>query len=90
MDPIATRDQTVRETREKLANLVLEIDPKASIHDFRMVQGTHNTNLIFDMVIPADSGLSIGEAKRAVAQLVQERMPGCQTVVYIDRDYTGK
>ena len=29
------------------------IDSRITIHDFRMVQGKENTNLIFDMALPA-------------------------------------
>ena len=88
MDPIATRDETVNSTRSQVARLVLEIDPKATIHDFRMVQGTNNTNLIFDMVLPVESGLSSQQARDRVCELVREKMPGCQAVVHIDKAYT--
>lgn len=88
MDPIATRDQMVNETRCRVAELVRQVDPAATIHDFRMVQGSHNTNLIFDMVLPIESSLSSDKARERIAALVRENMPGCQTVVHIDKTYT--
>ncbi|MGE4352988.1 MAG: cation diffusion facilitator family transporter [Oscillospiraceae bacterium] len=90
MDPIATKDETVAAAREKVAELVRELGPQMSIHDFRMVQGTDNTNLIFDAVVPIESSLSEDEAKRAIEKLVEEKLPHCHAVVHIDKDYTEK
>ena len=56
MDPIETKDQDVLQIREKVEHIVAETDPEASIHDFRMVPGEHQINLIFDMVLPHISG----------------------------------
>lgn len=90
MDPIATSDEAVKQAREKVAKLVLEIDPDATIHDFRMVQGDKNSNLIFDMALPIESPIEDDEAKRRIEQLVSTRMPHCQAVVHIDKAYTER
>lgn len=52
MDPIETKDQDVIKVRKKVEDIVIQADPDASIHDFRMVSGEHRINLIFDMVLP--------------------------------------
>ena len=53
-DPIVTNDEQL----EKMKKIVLAIlkmkDDRISIHDFRMVQGKENTNLIFDIVLPME------------------------------------
>ncbi|MGI6028914.1 MAG: cation diffusion facilitator family transporter [Candidatus Heteroscillospira sp.] len=90
MDPIATRDEAVNERREKVAELALQVDERCTIHDFRMVQGKHNTNIIFDLVLPIDSPMSEAEAKERITELVREKLPGCQAVVHIDKDYTER
>ena len=36
----------------KLEEAVRAIDPQVSIHDFRMVDGDEQVNLIFDMLVP--------------------------------------
>ncbi len=90
MDPIATEDETVNAAREQVAELARRVEPQATIHDFRMVRGTHNTNLIFDMVLPIESQMSGAEARTRIAALVAEAMPGCQTVVHIDKAYTDR
>ena len=88
MDPIATRDERVAELRGKVEALVRELDERATIHDFRIVIGKDNTNLIFDAVLPVDFSMSEAEAKNRIGELVEERIPHCRAVVNIDKDYT--
>ena len=52
MDPVVMDDALTTELRMKMAALVKEVDPQATIHDFRMVVGPTHTNLIFDTVVP--------------------------------------
>ena len=52
MDPVETKDEHVLEAKEKVEKVLRAMDPKLSIHDFRMVPGTDQINLIFDLVVP--------------------------------------
>ena len=52
MDPVVTNDSKTTELRAQMAQLVQEIEPTATIHDFRMVEGPTHTNLIFDAAVP--------------------------------------
>ena len=52
MDPIVVEDEQVNRLRLQLSEIVRSIDPRFTIHDFRMVEGPTHTNLIFDLVIP--------------------------------------
>jgi hypothetical protein len=52
MDPIEVNDTTVTRTKEMVLGIVQGLDEKATIHDFRIVNGEHQINLIFDLVIP--------------------------------------
>ena len=54
MDPVEMRDKRVLKIRDKTVQLLHDLDPACTIHDFRMVHGEHQTNLIFDMVVPID------------------------------------
>lgn len=54
MDPIETKNQVVLETRKCTEAVVDEVDSEISIHDFRMVHGKEQINLIFDVVVPWD------------------------------------
>jgi len=52
MDPIEVDDEAVLEKKNMLLQVIKKIDENASIHDFRVVNGEHHINLIFDMVVP--------------------------------------
>lgn len=88
MDPIATKDPLTNELKAKVAGLVQEIDPAMTIHDFRMTQGPHHQNLIFDVVVPHSSDLTDEEVKSRIAGRVEE-LPGGPyfAVVSVDRSY---
>ncbi|WMJ85972.1 cation diffusion facilitator family transporter [Anaerocolumna sp. MB42-C2] len=52
MDPIEINDQKIIEKKEVVVQVVKELEPKATIHDFRVVNGETHINLIFDLVVP--------------------------------------
>ena len=52
MDPIDTDNEAVQHAKEMVSKVVCGKDPKATIHDLRMVSGSDQINLIFDMVLP--------------------------------------
>jgi len=52
-DPIVTDDAELVEAKAFVHDIVHAIDPRMSLHDFRMVKGVNHTNLIFDLVLPA-------------------------------------
>jgi cation diffusion facilitator family transporter len=52
MDPIEIRDEVVNQTRSSVTLIVHTIEAQATIHDFRMVNGENQINLIFDLVVP--------------------------------------
>lgn len=88
MDPIATKDPLTNELKAKVAGLVQQIDPAMTIHDFRMTQGPHHQNLIFDVVVPHSSDLTDEEVKSRIAGRMGE-LPGGPyfAVVSVDRSY---
>lgn len=51
MDPIIVDDERINTLRQMTSDVVKEIDPKLSIHDFRVVEGPTHTNLIFDILL---------------------------------------
>lgn len=87
MDPIDAHNEALSEARAKMAEMVREIDPALSIHDFRMVPGPSHTNYIFDVLLPMDFALSDEEVARRVRTMTPWHFPGCKAVVNIDRSY---
>lgn len=91
MDPIETKDQDVLQIREKVEHIVAETDPEASIHDFRMVPGEHQINLIFDMVMPHGYDK---EEENALLHLVMEKIRHLderyQCVITMEKSYVAE
>lgn len=87
MDPIVTGDERANRLRLQVAQLVREIDPGITIHDFRMTAGPHHTNLIFDAAVPYQCALSDDEVRSAVARKIKELDQTYYTVLQVDRLY---
>ena len=86
-DPIVTGDEAVGTKREWVKGLVQSISPQLSIHDFRMVPGEKNTNLIFDVAAPADFAIPDDKLKQRIGELVHQGDPSCTAVVTVDKSY---
>lgn len=52
MDPIETQNEEVLKIRTQVEGALRGLDEDCSIHDFRLVEGQEQINLIFDMVVP--------------------------------------
>ena len=89
MDPIAVNDETVNALKKEVVLKIKEYDSKISIHDFRIVVGPNNTNVIFDAVLPMGSDKTAAEVKEHLQEIVRSLPGNCFGVVDIDRQYTG-
>ena len=88
MDPIITKDESVKNMRHWLSLEVKKIHPELTIHDLRLVPGTTHTNVIFDCVVPHGLGKSDEDMKAAIDGLVKETYPTYFCVITIDHSYT--
>lgn len=90
MDPVVVGDPQVDALHEKVAALVRTIDPRITIHDFRIVPGATHTNLIFDAVIPFDEQLTRPQVAAQICQLVQGLDGRYRAVVKIENSYVSE
>lgn len=90
MDPVVVGDPQVDALHEKVAALVRTIDPRITIHDFRIVPGATHTNLIFDAVIPFDERLTRPQVAAQICQLVQGLDGRYRAVVKIENSYVNE
>ena len=88
MDPINKDDEESNKYKSLICELAKEINDKITIHDFRMVQGVNNKNLIFDIVLPMEFKLSDNDTKEKLQQLVKAKDSTCTLVINVDRNYT--
>jgi len=87
MDPIVTDDESAVEAKSKVLDLLHEIDPVISMHDFRMVTGPTHTNLIFDIIVPFKYRMSDSELNAAICKSVSQIPGNYFAVVQIDKSY---
>lgn len=90
MDPIATDCEVLNSAKGAVLSVIKELG-SYSIHDFRMTDGEHRINLIFDIVVPP----SMTEKERDalvenIRKGVKEIDERYETVIQVDNDYAVK
>ncbi|MSR94181.1 cation transporter [Clostridiaceae bacterium 68-1-5] len=90
MDPIETQNVRVLEAKRKVEEVLDAVDPGVAIHDFRMVDGKEQANLIFDMVVPYEyDGKKQEQLKRAVIKLLRMADPRYQCVITVEKSFVA-
>lgn len=90
MDPVETKDKVVLKAKRETEKAVEELDNRCSIHDFRMVTGEEQINLIFDYVVPREySEEKCNELVRELVQKVQEADKRYQCVITVEQSFVA-
>lgn len=90
MDPIDTDDEAIAKAREDMISVIKEIDTRLTLHDFRMTPASDTrTNLIFDVVVPAEFSLSEKQLNEIICQKAKEKEKTYVCVITYDRDFIG-
>ncbi len=71
-DPVVTGDPELEKIRTQVEKILQSQDGRITIHDFRMVKGQENTNLIFDMVLPAERMKEQKQIKQSLDRAINE------------------
>ena len=91
MDPVEMKDENVLKIRKVAEKILRELDPSCSLHDFRIVHGTRQINLVFDMVIPIDYD---EERRNELPLLMMERLKQIdnryECVITVDYEFVAK
>ena len=87
MDPVSPDGTKTAHMREELAEAAKAIDPRLTIHDFRIVDGPTHTNVIFDAVLPNDSSVTEDDAKDQLETIVHSLWQNSHPKVHIDRPF---
>ena len=84
-DPIVTDDDELNCMREVVSKIVVEIDERLHIHDFRLLRGAQYKKLIFDLVMPYDMKLRKSDLKKQIDEAILEYGSDYETVICFDR-----
>ncbi len=88
MDPLPMDCDRTNALRAQVAEIITEVNPRFTMHDFRTVEEDGGPRLIFDLAVPGE----MPEAERVSAlQKIEEAakaaQPGCQLIVQVDSEY---
>jgi cation diffusion facilitator family transporter len=86
MDPIVTEDETANAVKAKLETFLRDMDERLTLHDFRMVPGQQQVNLIFDCVLP-DAYRDREALLRSLVAYAKSLDPRYEVIVQFDTDY---
>ena len=90
MDPIEIEDEHVLNIQNATVSLIQEIDPACSIHDFRVVDGKHQINLIFDLVVPRDYAKEKqNEVERLLCEKLKEQDTRYEFVITVEHNFVS-
>ena len=66
MDPVDTETADLAVLKLRAQNALSALDENLSLHDFRLVSGQTHTNMLFDVVIPYDSKITLDDVQNAM------------------------
>ena len=87
MDPVCVDDELTNEIKEKVAEIIHEMEGEIKFHDFRIVNGPTHTNLIFDVVVPYDYLMTDTEVVGHIREEVQKIDENYIVVIEVDKAY---
>ena len=91
MDPVEIRDDRVTDVRMKVTDVLKEIDDRLTLHDFRLVDGEQQINLIFDVVVPfAYQGAELKRLKEDISERVSLLDTRYQCVMTMEKGYVAQ
>ncbi len=86
MDPVSTENEKTQELKEQIALIIGKMDGDIRFHDFRVVEGSTHTNIIFDVVVPYEYSMTDRQVKTYIDQEVKKLSKRYFTVIEVDKE----
>ena len=88
LDPTILDSPEINELKEMVNDIICEIDRDLTFHDFRVVVGEENKNVLFDVVVPPEYKYSDEELEKIITDKITEMSNGkIFTVLVVDHSY---
>ncbi len=87
MDPVCIHDELTQSLKQLVTDILTEIDPVITMHDFRIVSGPTHTNLIFDVAVPFNYQYTDEALTKLIAGKVSAYDNTYYTVIEVDKSY---
>lgn len=87
MDPVDVQNTSVAELKRRVKHVLMELDPKLSFHDFRIIHSEDDAKkLSFDVTVPYKYDLSDEEIQSYLEQHIKAIEPSAVCEITIDKD----
>jgi len=83
-DPVVVNDAKWTQLRQMMEEILTEISPELSMHDFRVVQGSKQPKLVFDLAVPYAMARQHKEIKEQIDLSLHARGEDYTTVIRFD------
>lgn len=91
MDPVETKDEQLLQIKKRVRHIIEAVDDKISFHDFRMVNGEKQINLIFDIVIPYSyTSQDKKEALARIKAMIKQIDSRYECVITVDHSFVAE
>ena len=87
-DPIVSGG-SAGQLNAELNEIVGKIDERVSIHDIRVVRCPEGEKVIFDCVLPPDSGLEEAALTEEITRFLRINHPNCRCIITFDSGYAS-
>jgi len=87
MDPVETDNEKTNELFSIIKSAITSLDRRYAIHDFRIVEGTTHTNVLFDITIPFGDTLSEDVAVKACQAVVSDMDERFYFIINVEHSY---
>lgn len=87
MDPVITDDEELKDAKDMVTKVMKETNEAWKLHDFRIVRGSTHTNVIFDLVVPADEMVREKEIEADMQKRIHEADEKYYAVIQVEQSY---
>lgn len=87
MDPIVIGNERVDNLKQLITTTIHQLDECLEIHDFRIVEGTTHTNILFDCVVPYEKDYTADDIVKHLVKNIKPENEKYYYVIEIDRPY---
>ncbi len=88
LDPTVLDSEETNELKSLVSDILYEIDPIITFHDFRVVVGDKAKNVLFDIVLPPKYKMSDDDVAALIKEKVNKAGDGnLYAVILVDRSY---
>ena len=85
MDPVITDDEVINEQKAVVQEIIDDISPDISMHDFRTIKGPHITNLIFDVLVPFGFDMKYDELVSIIKVALRDNHENWRALIQVDK-----